>query len=209
MVSDPEQARLLLDARTRAQLAPFLARPLAVGEAARRAGEKPNTVLRRVQRFLAAGLLEVAETVPRRGRPIRRYRTIADVFFVPFEASAAEDLEAALAEREAWVATVLRRAVVRARREAIGVWGTRIYRDERGRVQVQMAVRPDADAEPPGPEGPAVLSAWRDALELDYPDAKALQRELFELLQRYQAKRGAQRYVIHLGLAPVAPEDLR
>lgn len=209
VVSDPEQARLLLDARTRAQLAPFLARPLAVGEAARRAGEKPNTVLRRVQRFLAAGLLEVAETVPRRGRPIRRYRTIADVFFVPFEASAAEDLEAALAEREAWVATVLRRAVVRARREAIGVWGTRIYRDERGRVQVQMAVRPDVDAEPPGPEGPAVLSAWRDALELDYPDAKALQRELFELLQRYQAKRGAQRYVIHLGLAPVAPEDLR
>lgn len=209
MVSDRDQARLLLDARTRAQLAPFLARPLAVGEAARLAGEKPNTVLRRVQRFLAAGLLEVAETVPRRGRPIRRYRTIADVFFVPFEASAAEDLEAALAEREAWVATVLRRAVVRARREAIGVWGTRIYRDDRGRVQVQMAVRPDADAEPPGPEGPAVLSAWRDALELDYPDAKALQRELFELLQRYQAKRGAQRYVIHLGLAPVAPEDLR
>jgi len=209
VVSDRDQARLLLDARTRAQLAPFLARPLAVGEAARLAGEKPNTVLRRVQRFLAAGLLEVAETVPRRGRPIRRYRTIADVFFVPFEASAAEDLEAALAEREAWVATVLRRAVVRARREAIGVWGTRIYRDDRGRVQVQMAVRPDADAEPPGPEGPAVLSAWRDALELDYPDAKALQRELFELLQRYQAKRGAQRYVIHLGLAPVAPEDLR
>jgi hypothetical protein len=209
VVSDPDQARLLLDARTRAQLAPFLARPLAVGEAARAAGEKPNTVLRRVQRFLAAGLLEVAETVPRRGRPIRRYRTIADVFFVPFEASAAEDLEAALAEREAWVAAVLRRAVVRARREAIGVWGTRIYRDDRGRVQVQMAVRPDADAEPPGPEGPAVLSAWRDALELDYPDAKALQRELFELLQRYQAKRGAQRYVIHLGLAPVAPEDLR
>jgi hypothetical protein len=209
VVSDPDQARLLLDARTRAQLAPFLARPLAVGEAARAAGEKPNTVLRRVQRFLAAGLLEVAETVPRRGRPLRRYRTIADVFFVPFEASAAEDLEAALAEREAWVAAVLRRAVVRARREAIGVWGTRIYRDDRGRVQVQMAVRPDADAAPPGPEGPAVLSAWRDALELDYPDAKALQRELFELLERYQAKRGAQRYVIHLGLAPVAPEDLR
>lgn len=209
VVTEPDQARLLLDARTRAQLAPFLARPLSVGDAARLAGEKPNTVLRRVQRFLAAGLLEVAETVPRRGRPIRRYRTIADVFFVPFEASAAEDLEAALAEREAWVATVLRRAVVRARREAIGVWGTRIYRDERGRVQVQMAVRPDADAQPPGPAGPAVLSAWRDGLELDYPDAKALQRELFALLERYQAKRGAQRYVIHLGLAPVAPEDLR
>lgn len=180
-----------------------------MSEAARVTGDKPNTVLRRVQRFTRAGLLERAETVPRRGRPLHRYRTIADVFFVPFEASAAHDLEAALAEREAWVAALLRRSVVRARREAIGVWGTRIYRDERGRVQVQMAVRPDADALPPGPEGPAVLSAWRDGLELDYPDAKALQRELFELLERYQSKRGAQRYVIHLGLAPVAPEDVR
>ena len=209
MIRDERQARLLLGATTRAQLAPFLARARSVGEAATDTGEKPNTVFRRVRRFLDAGLLEVAEEVPRRGRPLRRYRAIADVFFVPFEASAAEDLEAALADREAWVASLLRRSVVRARREAIGVWGTRIYRDVRGRVQVQMAVRPDADAEPPGPEGPAVLSAWRDALELDHPDAKALQRELVELLNRYQAKRGAQRYVIHLGLAPVSPDDVR
>lgn len=209
VVRDERQARLLLDATTRAQLAPFLGRPRSVGEAAADTGEKSNTVFRRVRRFEAAGLVEVAETVPRRGRPLRRYRAIADVFFVPFEASAAEDLEAALADREAWVASLLRRSVVRARREAIGVWGTRIYRDVRGRVQVQMAVRPDADADPPGPEGPAVLSAWRDALELDHHDAKALQRELLELLNRYQAKRGAQRYVIHLGLAPVSPDDVR
>ena len=208
VVRDPEQARLLLDARSRAQLAPFLGRSRSVSEAARDVGAKPNTVLRRVQRFVDAGLLVVAETRPRRGRPLRRYRAIADVFFVPFEASDAEDLEMALADREAWVSSLLRRSVVRARREAIGVWGTRIYRDDRGRVQVQMAVGPDADAQPPGRDGPAVLSAWRDAIELDYPDAKALQRELVELLARYQSKRGAQRYVLHLGLAPVAPEDV-
>lgn len=209
IVSDAARARLLLDARSRAQLAPFLGRPRSVSEAARDVGAKPNTVLRRVQRFLDAGLIDVAEIVARRGRPMRRYQAIADVFFVPFEASDAEDLEAALADREAWVTALLRRSVVRARREAIGTWGTRIYRDARGRVQVQMAVRPDVDAQPPGPDGPAVLSAWRDAIELDYPDAKALQRELFDLLERYQRKRGAQRYVVHLGLAPVAPEDVR
>lgn len=207
VVRDPERARLLLDARTRRQLAPFLGAAASVGEAARARAEKPNTVLRRVRRLLDAGLLEVAETVPRRGRPIRRYRAVAEVFFVPFEASAADDLESALAEREAWVERLLRRAVVRARREALGVWGTRIYADERGRVQVQMAVRPDADASTLDPGGPAVLSAWRDGLELDYPDAKALQRELYELLLRYQRKRGAQRYVVHLGLAPVSPDE--
>lgn len=209
IVRDAARARLLLDARSRAQLAPFLGRPRSVSEAAQEVGAKPNTVLRRVQRFLDAGLLDVAETVARRGRPVRRYRAIADAFFVPFEASDAEDLEAALADREAWVTALLRRSVVRARRDAIGTWGTRIYLDTRGRVQVQMAVRPDVDAQPPGPDGPAVLSAWRDAIELDYPDAKALQRELFDLLERYQRKRGAQRYVVHLGLAPVAAEDVR
>jgi len=198
---------MLLDARTRTQLEPFLGTPRSVADAARQSGEKPNTVLRRVQRFAQAGLLEVADSVPRRGRPIRLYRAVAEVFFVPFEATAAADLEAALAGREAWVARQLRRAVVRARREAIGTWGTRIYRDERGRIQVQMAVGPDADVAPLDPDGPAVLSAWRDGLELDYPDAKELQRELFELLQRYQRKHGAQRYVVHLGLAPLAPED--
>lgn len=207
VVRDEARARLLLDPRTRRHLAPFLGAPATVGEAARAQGEKPNTVLRRVRRFLDAGLLEVAATVPRRGRPLRRYRAVADVFFVPFEASAADDLETALAEREAWVAGLLRRGVVRARSEALGAWGTRIYRDERGRVQVQMAVRPDANASTLDPGGPAVLSAWRDGLELDYEDAKTLQRELFDLVLRYQRKRGAQRYVLHAGLAPVPPGE--
>jgi hypothetical protein len=209
VVRDEARARLLLDPRTRRQLEPFLGATASVGEAARRQRAKPNTVLKRVRRFLEAGLLELAGTEPRRGRPIRRYRAVAEVFFVPFEASAAPDLEQALAEREGWLERLLRRSVVRARREALGVWGTRIYRDGRGRVQVQMAVRPDTDADVLDPGEPAVLSAWRDGLELDYEDAKALQRELVDLLQRYQRRRGAQRYVVHLGLAPIAPEEGR
>ena len=207
VVLDASRARLLLNARTRTQLAPFLGKSLSVQEIANRTGAKANTVLRRVQRFMQAGLLEVAETTPRRGKAIRKYRSVADVFFVPFEASEAADLEAALAEREAAVSRLLRRSVVRARSEAIGAWGTRIYRDERGQVQVQMAVQPDADVAPLDPGGPAVLSAWRDGLSLDYADAKALQRELVSLLERYERKQGAQRYVLHLGLAPIAPED--
>lgn len=207
IVRDDVRASLLLDPRTLRQLEPFLARPRSVTEAARVRNERPNTVLKRVRRFLDADLLEVAEVRPRRGRPIRRYRTVADVFFVPFEAGAAEGLEEALAEREAWYERLLRRNVVHARREAIGPWGTRIYRDERGRLQVQMAVRPDADATTLEAGGPAALSAWRDRLQLDYDDAKDLQRELFDLLLRYQRRRGGQRYVVHLGLAPVVLDD--
>lgn len=187
-------------------LAPFLGRTLSVGEAARESGAKPNTTLRRVQRFVELGLLEVVGERKRAGRPIKLYRTVADIFFVPFEATHAESLEAALKERDAYWEKLLRRNVVRARAESIGTWGTRFYRDSRGRLQVQTAVTPDANVTTLHPEGPAALSLWRDQLMLDFADAKALQREMFELVRRYQRLSGSQRYVVRMGLAPVVTD---
>ncbi|MBW6454597.1 MAG: hypothetical protein K0A98_01815 [Trueperaceae bacterium] len=207
VVRDPAAARALVRPSGLRRLTPFIGPPRTVTEVARETGERPNTILRRVQRLLALGLLEVADTRPRAGRPLRRYRATADVFFVPFEATGAEDLEAALAERDAYWERLLRRHVVRARSEAMGVWGTRIYRDARGRVQVQTAVSPDANASMLDDEMPAALSAWRDQVWLDHADAKALQRELYDLVQRYQRARGAQRYVVHVGLAALVGGD--
>ena len=203
MVRDAAAAELLMNPTTLRQLAPFLGEARSVSDAASETGDLPNTVLKRVERFLAAGLLEVAESVPRRGRPIKRYRTTADLFFIPFEVTAAESLEASLAERDAYWERLLRRNVVRARMEALGTWGTRVYRDGRGRLQVQTAVTPEANATTLDPGAPAVLSSWRDSVMLDFEDAKSLQREMFELLMRYEQKQGAQRYIVRLGLAPV------
>lgn len=195
-----------MNPHTLRQLEPFLAREATVAEAARQTGAKPNTVLSRVRRFLRLGLLRVAGEKPRAGRPVKRYRTVADTFFVPFDATSAENLEAALAERDAYWEALLRQGVVRARSEAAESWGTRVYRDARGRLQVQTAVTPEKNFTTLNPEGPAVLSAWRDRVYLDFEDAKTLQRELFELLLQYQRKEGAQRYIVRLALAPVLEE---
>jgi hypothetical protein len=203
VVRDPAAAELLMNPSTLRQLAPFLGKARSVTEAAADSGDLPNTVLKRVARFLAAGLLEVAETVPRRGRPIKRYRTTAELFFVPFEVTAAESLDASLAERDAYWERLLRRNVVRARMEVLGTWGTRVYRDGRDRLQIQTAVTPEANASTLDDDAPAVLSSWRDSVMLDFEDAKALQREMFDLLLRYEQKRGSQRYIVRLGLAPV------
>ena len=203
---DPAAARWLVRPSSLHQLAPFLGATRTVGEAAALTGEKPNTVLKRTRRLQQLGLLECVERTPRAGRPVRRYRTSAEVFFVPFEATGADSLESALAERDAYWERLLRRNVVRARIEAMGVWGTRIYRDERGRLQVQTAVSPDANATMLDPDMPAALSAWRDQVMLDHADAKAFQRELFDLVLKYQRSRGAQRYVVHVGLAAVLNE---
>ncbi len=186
------------------QLEPFLARETSVSEAAARSGIKPNTMLARVRRWLEMGLLVETRSIRRHGRPIRLYRTASDAYFVPFDTTSAESLEAGLAERDEWWEKRLRRSVIRARQQQAGTWGTRVYRDVRGRMQMQMAVSPERNWTNLNPGAPAVLSAWRDSLQLDFEDAKRLQHELFALLLRYQQLEGSQRYIIRLGLAPLA-----
>lgn len=202
-VQEREAADILTNPHTLRLLEPFLDRERSVSDAARETGTKPNTMLARVKRFVNLGLLKVAREVPRKGRAIKLYRSSAACFFVPYEATSAETLEAALASRDAYWEELLRKGVVRARTEDVGSWGTRIYRDARGRLQVQAAVTPETNYTTLDPEGPAVLSAWRDAVYLDFGDAKTLQVEMFSLLKRYQQKRGAQRYILRLGLAPI------
>ena len=156
-----------------------------------------------MRRFLELGLLKISGERSRGGRAVKLYRSAADLFFIPYEATSAETLEAAMAERDAYWEATLRRGVVRARTQAVGAWGTRVYRDGRGRLQVQAALNPESNYITLEPGDPAVLSAWRDAVYLDFEDAKALQREMFGLLKTYLQKRGAQRYIVRLGMAPL------
>ncbi len=202
-VTDPDAAAALTNPKTLRQLGPFLNRERTVLEAAQETGVKPNTMLARVRRFTALGLLVVARKVPRAGRAVKVYRSCAESFFVPYEVTPSETLESAVQERERYWEILLRQNVVRVRSEDVGIWGTRIYRDTRGRLQVQAAVTPEQNYTLLAPERPAALSAWRDAVYLDFDDAKTLQQEMFALLKKYQQKAGAQRYILHLGLAPI------
>ncbi len=203
VVTDAEAADALVNPYTLRQLEPFLGQDCTVSEAARLTGEKPNTVLARVRRFVKLGLLKVVREERRKGRALKVYRSAAEVFFVPFDATSAESLESMMAFRDLYYEKLLRGGVVRSRSESVGSWGTRIYKDGRGRLQLQTAVRPDQNHTMLDEGQAAVLSAWRDSVYLDFEDAKTLQRELFDLLKRYQQKRGAQRYIVRLGLAPV------
>lgn len=203
VVHDPQIADLLTNPESLEQLEPFLGQEATVGEAARQSGTLPNTMLARVGRWTRLGLLKLTRTEKRAGKPLRFYRTTADAWFIPFDNTSAETLEAGLARRDSYWENRLRRAVVKAREQQVGSWGTRVYRDSRGRLQMQMAVSPDSNWTSLGSDQPAVLAAWRDGLHLDFEDAKALQRELFELLLRYQRKDGPQRYLLRLGLAPL------
>jgi len=202
-IRDGRAADILTNPKSLRHLEPFLGCVNTVTEAARETGAKANTTLRRVRRFRDLGLLKVVGERRRPGRSIKLYRSTADVFFVPFDATLADSLEALMHARDAYWERLLRMNVVRSRQEAVGSWGTRIYRDARGRLQIQTAVTARQNTTTLEPADPAVLSSWRDNVYLDFQDAKALQREMFALLQRYQQKQGAQRYIIRLGMAPL------
>ncbi len=203
IINSSEAADILMNPKTLRQLEPFLAKPCTISQAAHETHEKANTVLARVKRFEKLELVKVIKEEKRGGRPIKHYQSTANIFFVPYEATTAETLEVMMQERDLYFASLLRRGVVQARTEDIGTWGTRIYKDQRGRLQIQTAVTPDKNYTMLDADRPAVLSAWRDSVYLDYQDAKALQKEMFQLLQKYNQKEGAQRYIVRLGMAAI------
>ena len=98
VVEDPQQARLLSDPRTVRYFEPFLARERTVSQAADEVGVSLDTMLYRVRRLLAAGLLGVVREHPRPGRAIKVYRSTADAYFVPFHATPYADLAERLRE---------------------------------------------------------------------------------------------------------------
>ena len=201
-MTDPRAARLLLDPAEVHFFEPFLGRELTIGAAAAALGCKPNSLLGRVRRMLDCGLLEVAREVPRSGRAIKVYRSVAEVFFVPLGRSAIADHGVWAASRARLLQTGLRYSQSQPTRLS----GHRIYRDLHGVVNHNSASGPAADHSPLGPEEPAVFTASHDAVHLDFEDAKRFQRELDALMQRYKAIGGGQRYLVWLNLVPLPAE---
>jgi len=84
--------------------------------------------------------------------------------------------------------------------------GHRIYRDEGGMVNHQLAVNAETNHDTLGPASPALLTASHDAVYLDFADAKRLQQELHDLMVRYKALGGGQRYLLWLNFVPLPTE---
>jgi len=201
-VLDPAAARILSDPTELRFFEPFLNQESTIKAAAALLGCKPNSLLARVRRMLACGLLEVARELPRAGRAVKVYRSSADVFFVPLSGWHYDDHAVWARSRASLVDTGLRYG--HAQDEALR--GHRIYRDERGVVNHQLAVNAETNHDPLGPASPALLTASHDAVYLDFADAKRLQQELHDLMIRYKGLGGGQRYLLWLNLVPLPAE---
>ncbi|GAA5533254.1 helix-turn-helix domain-containing protein [Deinococcus aluminii] len=199
VVQDPVWARLLLDPLARQTLAPFFGRDTTVGEAAAQLGVKPNTLLRRVQRLVAGGLLHVTGEERRAGRSLKRYRVASERFFVPFALTDAVTLEDLLMQAVEEPNRLIARGLAQLYGSHAPRLGYLVTRLEGGRIAHDLSL----DGLTPIPYGGA--HPWfRDARVLRLRPAQAEQfgQELQALLDRYADPQGA-RYLAFLAFAPL------
>ncbi len=206
---------MVTDVQARRFLAPFIGQERTVSEVAAELHVHMSSVLYRVRQFIRLGLVEEPRLGPRKGRPIKYYRSVADSFFVPFQATPLEAQEALSPHAFSEFQRALNASVGQAWLEAAGEpqqLGIHIYRnDDSGNLNQNIV--PDPDADQPNrffdqllePGGPAVWDTW-GSLKLSRQDAKALQLEIASLLGRYRTKvidEGGDEYIVRLAMAPL------
>ncbi len=209
-LSDPIRAAALLEPNTLRFLTPFIARTRSADQVARELGISLNTLLYQIRRLMELGFLELVEEIPRRGRGIKRYRASADAFFIPFEAThfaTPEDM--LLREYEPlyrrFLASFLEAAMQMVNLKTARDFGMCVSRDDDGQLSLRHGPHPlkPIAINPLEPHAPAIVIDWGDQLRLDFEDAKAMQLEMLELLERYRAKDGSGSYIAHVALAPM------
>ncbi len=212
-VEDAEAAKAIADPAALRYLEPFVGQERSVGQVAQELGVSLSGVLYRVRQFLRLGLIGETRSEPRSGRPIRYYRSVADGYFVPFQATSVTNQEALAAHAFRRLREQLDESVGQAWVKAFGEErpiGIQVFRGSQGRLSRNIAPDPEGS---PGerpldallePAAPAVWDSW-GVVRLTGEEAKALQRELAALLQRYwpPSRSATGAYMVRLAMAPL------
>jgi DNA-binding transcriptional ArsR family regulator len=202
-LTDPETARLIVDGGAQRFLRPFLSRECTAKVAADRLGVSLSLMSYWLKRFQDARLLEVVRLEPRSGRPVKIYRTTADVFIAPFEllpsATLMEFFGTFSEEQQRRFTKALGRV---AETWLVSDWGFRIQLNEDGKVRTDATPDPAKTDVVPDFLAQDAPAAWQSfsTIRLRFDEAKALQRELAELWERYSSKDDGDVYHLHLGL---------
>lgn len=214
-INDSEQAKLLTGPESFRHFTPFLARDCTVSQAAKEIGCHVDTMLYRVNAFLKADLLKVVGTEPRRGRPVKVYRSSADAYFIPFVVTPFEDIETVIKLQNQRNGDIIAHHLAKTIRQS-GKDGRHIFRDVHGEVSVHSG----ADV------GDAVLNlddlpelarkmyeqqrvigeSASDELELSDDDAKEFMLEFYKSWRAYKNKQTTKRkkkYFLQFSFVPM------
>lgn len=201
---DPGSIEVLFSAERGEVLKVFFRSALSIDEAAQKTGVKANTLYRWVQKWCELGLLRVVAIRPKRGRPVKLYRTTAERFFVPYAATAAPTHEALLEGMDREFHEAFYKSLVRARQDVAPSWGFSFFVEDNGTYSMRTYKDAQESFNHHDPKAPATVSVWNTDLYLTFEEAKELQEKLYCFWHSRKKKPGARRYLIQLRLAPAA-----
>lgn len=204
-VTNPEAIRLMLNADARKVLTPFMHSSNTVKGVAEQLELPLNAVHHKVKLLERANLIVVHSIQARRGRPTKHYRATAHGFFVPFVETSSVSVIAFVREQIALPLMAFVDLVASAGSsvvEDINQAGMRFYASDDyvemdltpagSGFDIQQFLQPDAPA----------LMHYLTPLWLTRDNAKQLQLEMNQLIEKYQGQRGTEAYTAHIGLAP-------
>ncbi len=204
-IESAKAIRLLMNSTTQEILKPCMLSSQTIKSIAEQLSMPINAVHYHMQQLLAAQLIHISHFKTRRGRSIKHYKSTATGFFVPFVATKSDGLKSFvqqqmqpyLLEFMGLVATAGATLI-----QDINQVGMRIY-DAGGYVHIDLSPRGQSFdfAEFLYPDAPALMSSIVP-IRLGKENAKKLQLEMLELLEKYLALGGTEDYVVHIGLAP-------
>jgi DNA-binding transcriptional ArsR family regulator len=202
IITDAKVAAFLNDTTKNRFLAPFIAKERSLSEAAKIVGVKLNTMTYWVKKLLEMNLIKQTRSEARKGSSVRYYRSIADEIIVPVELIPKESYEAVLFEQMQPIFEHFIRANVRsALKQHPGGWKLHFFRRPDGVVWRED--KPDLPGGRRTLPFPALNDWYRPTLTRE--NAKKLEAELIELLERYQTKeyaKGGTPYLAHIALVP-------
>ncbi|PNY81342.1 ArsR family transcriptional regulator [Deinococcus koreensis] len=183
-VADARQAALLLDVGLRPLLGLLMKAPRSVSELAAELGVNPNRAQYLVGRLHTAGVARVGSVQPRAGRAVRRY-AVHGRWFIPFEVTGAETLEAFLAAQLVPRIEQMVNLTVQVMRGHSDGWGYWLQASEAGgSLRAGNADDTAADLF----DGSTPLLANINTLTLAPAQAQQFKARLLELFQEFEAK---------------------
>ena len=207
-VTDPEAAKVLTDTREWNLLSITINREVSLSELAHEMNMSLPALGYRVKKLLKLGLLTVSRIERRKGSPIKYYRATARHFFVPFEVTTFQSLAELLTSTIAPFERRMRHDLARVLLEEAGDWGMNFYGGTQGGFNFTFSPLPE-QGDPFLEQSlqasfPAVHSTIL-SMSLDFDTAKALQRDLYEVYERYHERHvsGQQKYLLRVALVPV------
>jgi hypothetical protein len=208
-IRDGEVARILVDLTQARLLEPFFDDDITLSDAAKKLNVKLTTLLYHVTKFIRLGLLEISKEESRKGKAIKYYRTTAKAFFVPFDVSPSLSLKHLLTHLDQPSDEIFNREMARTLQDISSEWGVDISKESELLIMIRRKDKPRRLETNFNPDAPALVSLSGE-FHLDFATAKALQKELQELLESYEKKQNPkeQLYFYRVGLTPVRDESL-